>query len=165
MKEIPLSQGKVALVDAGDFEWLNQWKWSACKSGKIRVVYRAMRVLWNGGNQKAVMMHRLILNAQPGQIVDHINGNPLDNRRENLRICTQRQNTMNTHGHGDAKTSKFKGVYWQKDIGFWRARFRFTYLGTFKDELEAARAYDKAALAADPEFARLNFPPQEVCHQ
>ena len=155
---IPLSRGLVAIVDDEDFEWLSQWKWSASKQGRDR--WRAMRVLWNGGNQKAILMHRLLLGATAEQTVDHINGNPLDNRRANLRLCSQRKQCLNRRGNLQRKTSRFKGVGWQSGISRWRVDFRERFVGTFLDEVEAARAYDAAAFAFDPEYAWLNFPEE-----
>lgn len=160
-REIPLSQGKVALVDDADFDWLNQWKWSASRQGRPHSFpqWRAVRCVGpKKGPKHLILMHRLIMNAPTGATVDHINGDPLDNRRKNLRICPQGKQSLNRPGNRTGrKTSRFKGVYWQKDIGRWRARFRLAYLGTFINEMDAARAYDAAAKNFDPEFARLNL--------
>lgn len=159
MKKIQLSQGLEAIIDDEDFDWLNQWKWSASAQGKRpeTIKYRAVRIVSDNGKQCCILMHREILGAPDGVGVDHFNGNPLDNQRRNLRLATQTQNMLNATAHIDAG-SPFKGVYWQKDISRWRARFRKTHLGTFIDEVEAAKAYDRAANAYDPNFARLNFP-------
>lgn len=158
MKTIDLTQGQKALVDDEDFEWLSQWKWSAAKQGSDK--WRAMRTVKNGSRQRVIRMHRLIMNAKTGQTVDHINGNPLDNRRANLRFATQQQQMINRRGWvSRPKTSRYKGVYWQKDINRWRSRFREKYLGTFTNEEDAARAYDAEAHKFSP-FARLNFPEE-----
>src|SRR6266513_4663456 len=97
MKKIKLTKGKYALVDDVDFEWLNQWKWH------ITTNRYASRTLWP--SKKDVYMHRIILNAQKGQEVDHINRDPLDNRRSNISLCTHAQNMAN-------KVSK--GMSWVK---------------------------------------------------
>ena len=153
--EIPLTQGQVALVDAADFEWLNQWKWSVSRQGRDK--WRAVR--WDGSQiRRAVLMHRMITAAAPGQTVDHINGDPLDNRRANLRIATQAEQNMNRRPSLSAKSSRFKGVCWHKGGKRWMAIFRRVYLGLYDREEDAALAYDRAALAFSPEFARLNFP-------
>lgn len=160
VREIPLSRGLVALVDEADFDWLNQWKWSALKVGRkgSPPKYYAVRVAIIDGRQKMLMMHREISSAPKGKVVDHRDRNSLNNTRDNLRVCTQAANTLNRAGNSSAtKTSSYKGVYWQKDIGRWRARFRLKYLGTFSNEHDAARAYDAAAAAFNPEFAHLNL--------
>jgi hypothetical protein len=157
MKEIPLTQGKVALVDDEDYEFLSRWKWCAMRQGYDR--FRAYRGTESKGRFKGVLMHRVITGALPGQTVDHINRDPLDNRKENLRLCCQAKQSLNrTANRTGRKTSLYKGVYWQKDIRRWRARFRLEYLGTFMSQITAAEAYDRAAKAFDPDFALLNFP-------
>ena len=105
-------------------------------------------------------MHRCLFDNIPdGMEVDHINGNTLDCRRENLRIVTSRQNTMNIHIIRGK--SCYKGVFWNKDIEKWYSRIGVNYklinLGYFASEIEAAKAYDRAALKHFGEFARLNF--------
>lgn len=131
-KEIPLTQGKVALVDDEDYERLNQFKWFASKNGKT---YYAIR-------KSKILMHRTIITPPSGFEIDHINGNGLDNRRENLRIVSHRENCQNKHIE---KTSKFPGVTWNKQHKKWHAHVRILgknrYLGSFDDEVEAAKAY------------------------
>lgn len=110
-------------------------------------------------------MHRAITNAPKGMDVDHINGNTRDNRRENLRVCTHAQNLAAGRPAKRANSkSKYNGVGWNKSANQWMARIRIngklTYLGCFKDETAAARAYDKAAREHFGEFARLNFPTE-----
>jgi hypothetical protein len=172
MKLIPLTKGQFAIVDDDDFEWLSEWKWCATRQGHDR--WRAVR----GESRfdlprrakyrpvvRMVLMHRQILGATTGQSVDHINGDPLDNRRVNLRIATQAQNLLNKRAamRNGRETSKYKGV--SLDRLRWRVSFKGKYIGWFKDEEEAARAYDMAALQHDAQFARLNFPMGEVHHQ
>lgn len=155
--EIRLTKGLTAIVDDSDYQWLSQWKWCAFAQGRDK--FRAVRGARENGRYKSVLMHRAIMQPSPGMTVDHINGNPLDNRRENLRVCEHGLNLLNRRANlTGRKTSRFKGVYWQKDIGRWRARFREQYLGTFTCEVVAAEAYDRAARAHNPDFARLNFP-------
>ena len=102
-------------------------------------------------------MHRVILNAPPGREVDHINRNGLDNRRSNLRLATHAQNEANKPPRGE-----YKGAYWCKKSGRWRASIRvdgrLRHMGRFATREEAARVYDDAALEAFGEFAYLNFP-------
>lgn len=96
--------------------------------------------------------------AWPIDKLDHIDRDPSNNRIVNLRECTQAQNTLNRKGNSTGrKTSKYKGVYWQRDIARWRARFREEYLGTFLSEQDAAAAYDRVASAHDSAFAHINL--------
>jgi hypothetical protein len=162
MRQIQLSQGKVALVDEVDFEWLNQWKWSALKRGQTD--FAAYRVECNGGKQKGTLMHRQIMKAEKGQEIDHKNRNPLDNQRENLRLATRQQQCLNRRGNVNRTVSKFKGVTRHPD-GRWRTWFRAKHVGLFKTEEAAARAYDREATDFDPEFACLNFPAGGVSFQ
>jgi hypothetical protein len=106
-------------------------------------------------------MHRQILGAPPGQQVDHINGDTLDNRRVNLRLATHGQNQHNRGKYRNNK-SGYKGVSWDKAAGKWRAQIKFNNkkynLGRYHDPIEAALAYDAAAIRLHGAFARLNFP-------
>ena len=91
-KKIELSKGKCALVDNEDYERLMQYKWCASKT---KIGYYSIRKDYTSGKQKTILMHRIIMDCPKGMIVDHINHNALDNRKENLRICTNSQNLMN----------------------------------------------------------------------
>ena len=149
---IPLTKGKVAVVDADDYDWLSKYKWYACNN---TAVFRARRNL----GSKRLFMHRVITDAPPGLVVDHIDGNPLNNRKANLRICTQTENNYNKRPCG--ATSRYKGVCWDRCKRKWiakAAKHRKTYnLGRFDNEKDAARAYDKKAKELFGEFAYLNF--------
>lgn len=111
-------------------------------------------------NGQTVKLHRCITGAKTGQVVDHINGDKLDNRRCNLRICTQAQNCRNNRNVRKNKTSLYKGVskYWNK----WKAQIQVdkkkTHIGYYPTQEDAARAYDEKALELHGEFAYLNFP-------
>lgn len=160
MKTVPLSQGKVALVDDDDYEFIARFRWYAARN---RHTWYAMRNVSLGhGKGTTQRMHRVILNAQDtSSQVDHRNGDGLDNRRENIRICSSRENTRNMRPHS---SSGFKGVCFKKGSVArpWRARIRVNRqsidLGHFGTVEEAARAYDYGALQHFGEFARLNFP-------
>lgn len=154
-KKIELSRGMYALVDDADFEELDKLNWYA--SEKCRNIYAARRE--KEGARKTIYMHRQILNAKNGWFVDHINGNALDNRRENLRICTHAQNLMNQKPQ-TGKSSRYKGVSWNKKRNKWEAYLmsndKKINLGRFDIESDAARAYDKEASVVFGEFANTN---------
>jgi hypothetical protein len=111
-----------------------------------------------------VLLHRFILGAAPGTMIDHKNGNGLDCTRENLRLATRSQNQHNAgrRMYAGARSSRFKGVHWHRVTGKWVAQImaarKYHYLGLFIDEEQAARAYDAAARELHGEFAQLNFP-------
>ena len=158
MKRIKLTQGQVALIDDADFEWLNQWKWSVQKNHRRSY---AIRSLYEKGKRIAtIRMHRLVMDAPKECETDHINHNGLDNRRNNLRLCTHQQNMQNQRGNRNT-SSRFRGVYFEKIINKWRAQIRCNgivyHLGNFDNEIDAAVVYDKKALQLFGEFACLNI--------
>jgi hypothetical protein len=156
-----LTRGYHALIDLEDLELVSQYRWRAHVDRDGRP-YASARAPGNGHRGPEILMHRLIVHAETGRRVDHRNGDTLDNRKLNLRPCTNTQNIRNQRPHADKRTSKLKGVYFNRDRGKFRAQImvdRKKYnLGTFADELDAARAYDAAAVKLHGEFARLNFP-------
>jgi len=151
--KIQLSKGKVALVDADMFDYLNQWSWFYHKNGY------AMRSYRKDGKYRKDRMHRVVVNAPLGLDVDHINGNKLDNRRENLRIATRSQNNANKRMQSN-NTSGYRGVNWHKQRGKWVAKIQVDrksiHLGLYEKKEDAARAYNKAAVLYYGEFAQLN---------
>ena len=161
MKKIPLTQGKVALVDDEDYEWLSRWKWYSLK--RRSGIFYVTRNQWNFGTKKSskICMHRLIMKAVGGEIVDHKDGNGLNNQRYNLRFCTGTQNNANSKLQKNS-TSRYKGVTsvkynrkWQSQI---QHRYKHIHLGLYNTSEEAARVYDKKAIELFGEFARTNFP-------
>lgn len=151
--EISLSTGDIATVDAVDVEKVNSCNWSLHRGGEGKPVYARGKPYWSSSK---VYMHRLIL-CFPFFEVDHKNGNGLDNRRCNLRAAINGGNQCNRRGVGGA--SKHKGVYLNRQ-GKWCAQIakcRQRYcLGTFDSEVEAAIAYNDAAIRLHGEFAKLN---------
>lgn len=160
-KRIPLTQGKVAIVDEVDHKWLSQWKWYAAKGTST---YYARRSVWENGKTREIQMHRAILDAPPDMEGDHINGDGLDNRRANLRLCTQSQQRMNAKKQANC-TSKYKGVTWDKRRQKWSVlivcRGQRDWRGYFDDEQEAARAYNIGARKWFGDFAKSNVIEKE----
>ena len=151
MKRIPLNQNAFTLVDDDDYENLSKYKWYCSAQGY------AVR---NLGQGKQMRMHRQIINAPNGFETDHINGDKLDNRKLNLRICTHSENCYNSQKRSD-NTSGYKGVVYHREAGKWRARIskkgKRKHVGLFHTAEEAARAYDDAAIKLHGEFARPNL--------
>lgn len=159
MKKIPLTQGKIAIVDDEDYKWLSKYKWHYHKGYAARTCRKT-------GRKRTIYMHREIMRTPEGFVTDHINGNKLDNRRVNLRICTKAQNNMNMKKFRSRKkakhASRYKGVYWRGGrTPKWSAEIRYKgkqiHLGYFETEEEAAKAYDKAAIRLFGSFASPNF--------
>ena len=155
MKEIKLTQGKTAIVDDEDFKELSKFKWY-CNHG-----YAVRCIALETGRQKTAWMHTAIMGEQKGLEIDHINGNPLDNRKENLRHVTHAQNQCNSIARGGS--SKYKGVCWKKERGKWFVQIQKNgkrcHLGYYKTEQDAAIAYNEAALIHFGAYARLNVIP------
>ncbi len=152
-KQILLTQDRYALVDDEDFEVLNKYKWSYSSAGKGYVQ-----------RYPGILMHRVVLNAQKNEEIDHKNGDGLDNRKLNLRKCTHAQNLRNrrrqknnTSGYIGVSLQRKRGKKWAK----WKAQIHFNQktitLGFFSFKEEAARKYDEAAKIYFGEFAQLNF--------
>jgi len=152
MKQIELTQGFSAIVDDSDYDELSRRKWHYCKGYALRSVNVSV------GKEKKVSMHSIIMGKITGLEIDHINGNSLDNRRENLRHVTKRQNQQNQMS--PRGTSIYKGVHWDKYHSKWRARIKLNgkklFLGDFSIESEAGRAYNEAASSLFGQYARLN---------
>jgi hypothetical protein len=162
MRKIPLTHGFVTIVDDGDYEYLNRRSWHACIKGPGKQPYARCSYRANGVRVN-VYLHRLLLPTSRGIFVDHVNRDTLDNRRANLRPCTPSQSTTNQVSRKITRTG-FRGVspragsfgaeIHRDGMAFW--------LGTFRDPIAAARAYDDAARRLHGEFAVLNFPPGEA---
>lgn len=152
MKHIELTQGKFALVDDDMYDYLTCWDWHF--SGGY-----AKRNDYDNGKTKIVRMHHFVLPLEKGRMTDHINGNGLDNRRENLRLVTKSQNMMN-RGLQKNSSSGFKGVALHKPTGKWRAYIgkdgKHIHLGLFEDIKKAAYAHNEAVFKYHGKYGKLN---------
>ena len=159
MKTIQLSGNAIATIDDADLPLVSAYQWSVESRGgrQYAVCYLDPRDL-----TRKLLMHRLIMNAPRSEVVDHIDGDGLNNQRVNLRVCTIAQNGMNRRKQRTrAKTAScFKGVSWDQTNEKWRARIvlkgKQKSLGYFCSESEAARAYDAAAVLHFGAFACTN---------
>lgn len=152
---IPLTRGLHAIIDAGDLPLVSGRNWYAGQSHNA--IYALSHEKAADGTSPTLRMHRVILGAKPGDIVDHRDGNGLDNRRANLRWATSAENTRN-RAIFPTNTSGFKGVSWDDEHGLWRARITFDrrviHLGRFSSREAAHDAYARAAKRLHGDFAR-----------
>lgn len=165
-RRIRLTECKFAIVDPQDFYWLNNFYWLTV--GKRNNLYAARLIRTPSGRLNAILMHKQILDAPAGLLVDHRNTNSLDNRRANLRLATPSQNSCNSRRDKSNTYSRYRGVSFSKRKQKWFAAIRVNgkkiWLGYFDNEIDAARAYDKAALEYHKDFAQLNFPENAQSH-
>lgn len=154
MRGIPLTKNLIAFVSDRDYKFVSKYKWYA----RIKKGYTAyaVRAVYVNGKQEIIRMHRFIANAERGQIVDHKNGDGLDNTRSNLRIVTHQENMLNTKKYKNS-TSTMRGVSFKR--GKWVAQItinrKVIHLGYFLSEKEAAIAYNQKAKNRK-QFAKLN---------
>lgn len=151
MKTVELTQGKVALVDDEDYEYLIKYKWYFHNG-------YAVRAFREDKKHKMILMHRFITKTPKGLYTDHIDGNGLNNQKSNLRVVTNQQNIFNQKIK--TNSSIYKGVYWNKNAKKWLSQIRFNgktiYLGLFEKEEQAGLQYNKYAIKYFGEFARIN---------
>ena len=157
-RRIYLSEGLWTILDQQDYYRFAAFKWEI--SGNDNKFYAVRNIMADSSRTTSVRLHRLIMDCPSHLVVDHINGDSLDNRRANLRLATQSQNCCNKKKRKNT-SSIFMGVCFEKAKNKWCARIRHSgkriFLGRFDSEIDAAKAYDQAAKKYHGEFARLNF--------
>lgn len=157
MKRVQLSQGKFALVDDGDFDSVNRWKWSFQKMPTVDGY--AVRVVKENGRYRKIYLHRFLCGFPTGKVIDHVDGDGLNNQRENLRVCVQHENISNQRKKKN-NTSGFKGVSFHRRTGKWAAQITFQrvkrHIGLFPDAQSASDAYDQASKKTHGEFGLPN---------
>lgn len=150
MKQIALSKGKVALVDDDDYEWLNETNWWF--NGRYAVTVR-----YEGKKRINIWMHREIMKTPPHLFTDHINMDRLDNRKNNLRLCTKSQNMLNRPAQRN-NTSGHKNIYWDKNRKLWCVEIKVNgkkhHLGRYADIKHAIERRDLAHKGIIGDFAR-----------
>lgn len=157
MKHIKLTKSQIAIVDDKDFELVNKYKWHN-RGGIIPYVCRSIYV--KGKNPKSEYLHRMLMKPKKGYFVDHINGDTFDNRRRNLRLLSNAENCRNRTRLNKNNRSGFRGVCKWKNSNNWCSQITYNkkviYLGSFKDKVDAAKAYNDAAKTYFGEYAQLN---------
>lgn len=161
--QIPMRNGGFALINEEDVALVLPYRWYArigAANSLTQYAVSTFRIPGGKGKRGGIYMHRLIMSAAPGTRIDHANRNGLDNRRENLRFCTQSQNVTNRI-YKSNKSSGFRGVQFNKNNNKYRVwvtvKGKHIHGGYYRDPAEAARVYDKMALEIFGEFAVLNF--------
>lgn len=152
-RRIKLRNGKYALVDAQDYDSVSKINWAVFNKGNHHDVWDIRSSKSVNGKQVRITIAKVIMNPPKGMVVDHINGNALDNRRKNLRICTPIQNRFNRR---KMPWKRYKGIYYSPGIKRWQAEINNKYIGCYKTAKEAAMAYNEKAKVLHGEYANLN---------
>lgn len=151
------NSGLVALVDAADYAWAMQYRWQPLRYGQTWRVRRYDPAVWKALKKirYSISMHRELLQAPSAMVVDHINGDGLDNRRTNLRLCLVADNNKNRRHRQSTNTSGVHGVFWERDIAKWRVQITINnkakHIGVFTniDEAKIARKRAEALYYGD----------------
>jgi len=164
-RKIPLGQGHFAIVEPLDYYRLKNLHWYISGNGKEFYAFR--NIIIGPGKTKMISMHRELMDFPKGLLVDHQNGITLDNRKANLRIATHFENACNRPKIRSKTSSQYIGVYFEKRTARYTVKIRINngkrlWLGRFTSELDAAKAYDLAAVKYHGDFARLNFPDNKT---
>lgn len=144
------SNGGAFYMDEEDLHLLGKWKWHIDGRGYVR------RCTSSKGKDVEIHIHKLIMKPRIGQIVDHINGDKLDNTRKNLRLCSVTENLRNRRKQGKLSSSKYKGVTFHKQANRWQVYVQGKYCGLFPSEKMAAQRYNDVAAKVFGDFAKLN---------
>jgi hypothetical protein len=159
-RRIYLGEGKWTILEQEDYYRLCNYKWYVNGNGFKFYAFR--NIILGPGKTRMLSMHREVMGFPKGMLVDHRNHDTLDNRKENLRIATHSQNTCNKQDKRKGCSSQFRGVSFDRKRKYWNVQVvregKYVFFGRYKDEVEAAKAYDEAAKKYHGEFARLNFP-------
>lgn len=162
MKIISLTKRKITVIDNEDSDRVSEFSWQATRNG-LKGIWRARRGVYDPETQKTrtEYLHNFIMRPPEGFRVDHIDGDGLNNRRSNLRVCTTQQNNSAFRRKERGTSSKYRGVSWHKQNSRWRVQIQTAgkvyHVGCFVSEEAAARAYDAAAHKYFGEFASPNF--------
>ncbi len=162
---LPLSKGRHAIVDPDDYDRLSRNRWYVSKG---RNTCYAIRGQWSPEKKRrlTISMHREVVDIPDGMYVDHINHNGLDNRKANLRPAKPDQNARHTLYPKRNTSSKYRGVWYNKKKRRWRAVIGINNtrktIGNYREEIDAAKAYDEEARKHYGEFAVLNFPESRM---
>lgn len=153
--KIDLGKGFFSIIDLDDLSTIGKYKWRS-KYNKSNDTFTAVTSFRNNGKVETIIMHRLIMDAPKGMVVNHINHDTLDNRKSNLRLC----NYCDSSATMKLTNKKTKGIYWRKNKGYFEVRLmrkgKIVYLGHRKTELEAGKLYNKGAKKYFGEYAELN---------
>jgi hypothetical protein len=166
-RKIYLGENEYTIVEPADYYEINKFKWILLGTGYNLYAVRNVKI--GPLKTKTVYLHREIMRPKKGKLVDHRNTDSLDNRRANLRFATHAQNIYNRRKTRKKTWSRFIGVSFDKNSPAWVGCIHYKgkkiYLGRFKNEIDAARAYDRAAIKYQGEFARLNFPREDYVNE
>ena len=165
-RKIFLGENQFTILDALDYYRYCAFKWTMGGQGSTVYAVRSTKI---GAKITTRRLHREIMNAPKGLLVDHANNDTLDNRRANLRLATHFQNTCNRRKINSKTSSRFIGLYWEKRSNRWVTHIKDhgkrIYLGRFKSEFDAAKVYDAAAKKYHGEFAHLNFAEENYVNE